>query len=139
MIEQLAVVVIRFKSLLDCRTTLDAGVNMTVVKFLVQDQKWLIIINQWGYFFCIRPGRSFEMFFCQFGKSDNREISNDAKKVAMLRKVGLRIFIDVLNIESLAGIYNFAKINDKLLNNFGHCVLSILWCIVSTISFIFGI
>ena len=51
----------------------------------------------------------------------------------------LRVLVYGLNVVSLPGIDNLTEVNNELLDDLGHCVLCILRCTVSTVSFIFGI
>lgn len=45
MVEKLTVVVVRLKTLFNCWSSLDSGINVAIVKFLVENQKRLIIIH----------------------------------------------------------------------------------------------
>ena len=67
-VEELTVVVVRFKSLFDGRPSLNPSIDVAVVQLLVEDQEWLVVIDQWRDFFRVRPRRRFEMFIGQFGK-----------------------------------------------------------------------
>jgi hypothetical protein len=54
-IEQLTIVVVGFKTLLNGRASLNSSIDVTIIKFLVEDQEWLVIINQWKDFISIWP------------------------------------------------------------------------------------
>jgi hypothetical protein len=45
MVEKLTVVVVRLKTLFNCWSSLDSCINVAIVKFLVENQKRLIIIH----------------------------------------------------------------------------------------------
>jgi len=47
---------------------LNTGVDVPIVELLVEDEKKLILLNNWSNLFSLRPWRSLEIFLRQFWK-----------------------------------------------------------------------
>lgn len=97
-VKQVAVVVERAKTLLQ-RRTLTPSVYVTVVKLLVQDQKYLIILDYVGNVRLLWPGLLVE---------------------ELLRYLRKRVLIEILNLEYYAVVDAVAKVDEKLSHDFGH-------------------
>lgn len=78
--------------------------DVTIVQFLVKNQEQIVIVNQGGYLFLIRPGRLIKVMITNLWKG---------------------ILVHVLDVKQDAVFHSLAKVEQEIFHIFRHAIVVI--------------